>query len=598
MAKENQLKEVTEYVMKHNLSGKTYVVTEDYVEKLLAVGYSIIEKKSEPPFDADPPKSSGTNSDGSKTSPLSRAKQLAQLGAKYRKQKKEGYVSHAQRKAVWANKADGGKGHPDKKNEAVTYHGNPNKDDDARNAERRKRLAKQDNKVKLKGFGPDAAKGNMGNPAARAALKPTNEATYGTQAQRMMSPLQKARQDKEKADRDKDGKLHMMKGRSKKVNEISQDLKKRYTDKAKSDYGHQQFSADIAREMGAKDAEKYHRRKQRNRMAGITKATRESVELDENVIAKRAYEIMKPTKSMNHGIEALKKTMKIDHGTATNLAKQVMDKVKKGEFKEAVQVDELKKSTLGSYVKKAAQDAGAKAYSAAQKAMSNPDQSGKDYVKSVKRQKGIAKATDKLTNEAGTPERLAMIRKAGEKINKEKKKAERDAKRSMSKDKDLMGEAKLDELSPATHDRYQKAAHKSAVQGVAQMRMGTRTPKSMAANQKKRQAGIDTSKYLNRKQHGVKPTYEAKSFDQKFKDHLKFATSKSPAVQAYMKKRAADRDAMNKANDPNAAKKGYALSAVPPERAFKKARKKGMSAADASQAVGTASRNRGKKLPK
>ena len=86
--------------------------------------------------------------------------------------------------------------------EAVTYHGNPNKDDDARNAARRRRLAKQDNKVKLKGFGPDAAKGNMGNPAARAALKPTKEAVYGSQAQRMMSPLQKARQDKEKADRD------------------------------------------------------------------------------------------------------------------------------------------------------------------------------------------------------------------------------------------------------------------------------------------------------------------------------------------------------------------------------------------------------------
>lgn len=30
-------------------------------------------------------------------------------------QKDEGYVSAAQRKAVWANKADGGKGHPDKK---------------------------------------------------------------------------------------------------------------------------------------------------------------------------------------------------------------------------------------------------------------------------------------------------------------------------------------------------------------------------------------------------------------------------------------------------------------------------------------------------
>jgi hypothetical protein len=37
---------------------------------------------------------------------------------------RDGYVSHAQRKAVWASKADGGKGHPDnkkkKKNEAVT----------------------------------------------------------------------------------------------------------------------------------------------------------------------------------------------------------------------------------------------------------------------------------------------------------------------------------------------------------------------------------------------------------------------------------------------------------------------------------------------
>ena len=29
--------------------------------------------------------------------------------------KDEGYVSHAQRKAVWASRADGGKGHPDKK---------------------------------------------------------------------------------------------------------------------------------------------------------------------------------------------------------------------------------------------------------------------------------------------------------------------------------------------------------------------------------------------------------------------------------------------------------------------------------------------------
>jgi len=34
-----------------------------------------------------------------------------------------------------------------------------------------------------------------------------DESRYGTQAQRLMSPLQKARQDKEKRDRDRDGKL-------------------------------------------------------------------------------------------------------------------------------------------------------------------------------------------------------------------------------------------------------------------------------------------------------------------------------------------------------------------------------------------------------
>ena len=66
---------------------------------------------------------------------------------------------------------------------------------------------------------------------------------------------------------------------------------------------------------------------------------------------------------------------------------------------------------------------------------------------------------------------------------------------------------------------------------------------------------------------------EAKDFDQKFKDHLKFATSKSPAVQNYLAKRKADRDAMNKKNDPNAAKKGYALTAVPPERKYQKLQK-------------------------
>ena len=39
----------------------------------------------------------------------------------------EGYVSHALRKAVWANKADGGKGHPDNKRKSKKENTTPDK---------------------------------------------------------------------------------------------------------------------------------------------------------------------------------------------------------------------------------------------------------------------------------------------------------------------------------------------------------------------------------------------------------------------------------------------------------------------------------------
>jgi len=42
-------------------------------------------------------------------------KSKAEKEAEKEKEKEEGYVSAAQRKAVWANKADGGRGHPDNK---------------------------------------------------------------------------------------------------------------------------------------------------------------------------------------------------------------------------------------------------------------------------------------------------------------------------------------------------------------------------------------------------------------------------------------------------------------------------------------------------
>jgi hypothetical protein len=177
-----------------------------------------------PPFDPDPPSKNKprTNSDGSKTSPMSRAKQLAKM-ARDRNMKKESVEleeAHAYSKAANALKDYASKhGGIDKKDfhTAAKHLDNIGKaglmqkgnhlakfnnhlkylDTDVRDrihmtlkqhgvmesveennsapqtaAHRRAMLPK---KVKLKGFGPDAAKGNMGNPSARAALKPKNE---------------------------------------------------------------------------------------------------------------------------------------------------------------------------------------------------------------------------------------------------------------------------------------------------------------------------------------------------------------------------------------------------------------------------------------
>lgn len=432
------------------------------------------EATDKPPFDPDPPKPQAKNSDGSATSPMSRAKQLAKKARDA--QKDEGYVSHAQRKAVWANRADGGKGHPDKKkNEAVEENNNA-----PQTAAHRRAMmvgVNRSNKVKLKGFGPDQAKGNMGNPSARAALKPKNEEytnddyLNGNKVVKVKSGNHAGKTGYVISRTNKDGKIHFT------------------VDHDRTGYGNNSST----------------------HPGNNLKVHKESVELDEmkaNVAYTKAAKDIKAYAAKDGGID--KKDM-MNFAADLELMGRAPNILQAGRI-----LDRINKR-FGGY-----------------------DTDVRDRLSMYLKKHGLMES---------------------------------------------VSEAKLDELSPATHDRYQKAAHKSAVQGVAQMRMGTRSAKSMADNQRKRQAGIDTSKFLNRKQHGVKPNYEAKSFDQKFRDHLKFSTSKSPAVQAYLKKRAADRDAMNKKNDPNAAKKGYALSATPPERAYMKARKHGMSTGQARDAL-------------
>lgn len=330
----------------------------------------------------------------------------------------------------------------------------------------------------------------------------------------------------------------------------------------------------------------------------------------------KAYNIMKPTKSMDHGIEAIKKHMKVDHATATKLAKQVMDKVKKGEFVEEVQ--------------------------------------------------------------EGSPERLALIRKAAEKYNKQKKaaerKAERDAKKAMSKDADLVGENNKDtppftggyKVTGPTKDRFgntikvqnmaKKLARKAMDsvtpdQGKVKLKgfgpdapkgnMGSstaraslkpkapkRTDESVSeavhpdhvslhphkTDKKKYTVGqvgrnvkgrLKTGEHLNDTQvddlhdmgmkvkHERKPLREA-DFDTNFKKRIALKVSGPKSVRDYMKTKVDQSKAAHAKQDPSAVKQGYGPGVIPPGTAYRAATKRGMTPSQAANAVSNAFQNRGK----
>ena len=162
-------------------------------------------------------------------------KSLADIRARAEKVK-EGYVSMAQQRAVWATRKDGGKGHPDNKkknkkedvneiskNMASRYikKSQVSTADAAKSVERGNIDSKSPDKDIAKAGKDQAKKGiknfiNRNKGTATAVDKLTGKAkvkateAYGEpqgQAKRMMSPLQKMRQGKEKADRDRDGRL-------------------------------------------------------------------------------------------------------------------------------------------------------------------------------------------------------------------------------------------------------------------------------------------------------------------------------------------------------------------------------------------------------
>ena len=216
------------------------------------------------------------------------------------------------------------------------------------------------------------------------------------QTKRLMSPLQKARLDKEKADRDRDGKLinvkskPKMEGNVKSFSEISMGRLNKYAAKS---------SQDVA--------------KNRNTV---------KVALDQPASPKHA----------KAGMDAMKKLHKRSRGSDMYVDKVTGRSKVKPTAEETV--NELDKKTLGSYIKKAGPDA-VKQTAQAKRHSDAGDMADKDrdmykhYAKSQRamdkaknRTKGINKAVDKLTREATIPDGQTAMTKRPELTNNDKDK--------------------------------------------------------------------------------------------------------------------------------------------------------------------------------
>lgn len=247
------------------------------------------------------------------------------------------------------------------------------------------------------------------------------------QAKRMMSPLQKARMDKEKADRDRDGKLMNVKTKTKTEatmkrlmgEEVELDEDRRTELRHQSMmFTHAMKQAefkkkdprlakqhDVAGKLHAKAADMHvdnhpDAKKHSDKANKASKLLGEEVELVNEISKKTAQSYLDKTK----GDDAFSGTRK-----ANNRLKGAIHAVGIKRKKESV--NELDKKTLGSYIKKAGPDA-VKQTAQAKRHSDAGDMADKDrdmykhYAKSQRamdkaknRQKGIGKAVDKLTKE-------------------------------------------------------------------------------------------------------------------------------------------------------------------------------------------------------
>ena len=361
---------------------------------------------------------------------------------------KEGYVSHAQRKAVWANRADDGKGHPDKKmkkEEAEVEEGYMPTNDmpsasDRKTAGKLGALLKRerDSKEKKEPNGVKTEDTDM--PWAEDPNNPTRKVgerkdEYGNKvknvAKHIAKKAMKANEEVEDLDekrglwdnihakrkRIKAGSGERMRKPGSEGAPTAADLKASQKEEVSLDGAFEQIDEISKATMGryinkAKDSIDTASYRQ-----GHKEAHGSSSKPLEKKLTKRhkgiETAVKKLTKEAAHDVDhmpgqtisssAADKQMKDVHdnwaaGAAARAKGRAEAAKRKLTKEESEQIDELSKATMGRYINKAATKMGSQGVTAGLKIAAD-EKSSKNFKDMGKREKGIKLAVSKLTKE-------------------------------------------------------------------------------------------------------------------------------------------------------------------------------------------------------
>jgi two-component sensor histidine kinase len=364
-------------------------------------------------------------------------------------QTEEGFVSHAQRKAVWASKNEKGVKEEIELDEAAwgkdkmtnlrqahdrhmekALAANKAGDDEATKVHQRKMQMIQSKMQKLKQNEEveqiDELSRDLVNRVAKA--RSTNLKSALDDSDKRQSPISQAQSDKK-----------------------ANDMVKKYQDsKAVQKIRSKQYDEEVEEldEISKKTATNAYAA----RVARVNNAG------DDNKMEKHADKAYKTAKHIGarYGSTGLNKAyhkageFDLPPGHYNSAVRDTHAIMKKRMTKEEVEeLDELSKSTLGSYVKKASKDSRNKALDVGSEMTSTSDASVqsaiKKFNKSAKRVKGISTAVDKLTKE-----------------ETENMKSYKDFMTALQEELDIIDEAKIDDLKDriaakkATQSAYDK----------------------------------------------------------------------------------------------------------------------------------------------